>query len=103
MLVLRYRRYHIILEQEWGLCHFSILKVHVAVSILRRKHPPLQVYFHPGRPGQRIRQAVLIQELLEVVLDLFLRAAILAIALVNGDHGPPHPPFLILRCQLDGV
>ena len=46
---------------------------------------------------------MLIQELFEVVLDLFLRAAILALALVNGNHGPPHPPFLILRSQLDGV
>ena len=44
---------------------------------------------------------MLIQELFEVVLDLFLRSAILA--LVNGDHGPPHPPFLILRCQLDDM
>ncbi len=46
---------------------------------------------------------MLIQELFEVELDLILGPAILALALVYGDHGPPHPAFFILLSQLDGV
>ena len=46
---------------------------------------------------------MLIEELLDIVLYLILRPAILALGLVHRHHAPPHPALHILRPELDGV
>jgi hypothetical protein len=46
---------------------------------------------------------MLIEKLLDIVLYLILRPAILALGLVHRHHAPPHPTLHILRPELDGV
>ncbi len=84
-----YRRNHFISKNARWVTLFNWLKVHIAVCILWRKHPPLQVDLYFDRPA--LYCALLFQEFLKIYMHL--PAPLLT-------HGPLSQPKSVLIANL---